>query len=345
MLSLVDTLRFVAADAFDNLDDVAGAAGSHSRRLQLERTKQWSTRYLISVVEGDLCAAVPLYVCRALNWPDPEYNPRSWGARIDCRPNDALLVGGRSDYRSSMHVSMIIPPAALRLLVRRLAEIAVRTGRALIFPFFYMETVELLDEFIRDAVAWFELGEDGEYVGTSTDTWEMNLPKDARYTWRRDRRAIAEAGVEVELTDWNNAKTYAASLIADHNNRKRLMDRPELVNARYQRWISCPDIEVVVFDGHTESCRGVSTGLVWRNNLEMHEIGVPDANGMANSRLSLYLALGAHAPIAYAQDRCLGRIRLGRGSRPSKSNRGAEFRRLYGGVATPRALEHLLEYC
>ncbi len=73
------SLRDLDAQEFDRLDASCGPVGCHARLVQLERDRRWSTEYLCAYEGRTLLAAVPLYRLRKGAWPDPSYDPATWG--------------------------------------------------------------------------------------------------------------------------------------------------------------------------------------------------------------------------------------------------------------------------
>src|SRR5262249_34661327 len=116
-------------------------------------------------------------------------------------------------------------------------------------------------------------------------------------------------------------------------------DHPEFAAMRYQQWELCPSVRLVVFRAATSGVSGVLTALVWRNDLELYEIGLTGTEGP--HRLAVYLSLMFHQPFAFARQEKLNNIRAGTASEVPKSSRGATLRNLYGGVLSAAATARL----
>ncbi len=93
---------------------------------------------------------------------------------------------------------------------------------------------------------------------------------------RRDRELIERAATTASVAPWQDAAPETAELIAEHNLRLGQPDHPEFVRMRYAQWAECA--RVLVFDARAGSHHGVLTALVWRDGLELHEIGLPPSD-------------------------------------------------------------------
>ena len=343
-IDVVDSLDDVDADAFDRLDSSAGAAGCYERTRQREADGRWRSRYLRAMDRGRLAAVVPLYTATGGTWPDPAYDPGTWGlpdgAAGDCAVERSLLVGGYADLRTGLPVDAdLLDGPGLRGLLAPIARLAAAEDRCLVFPYVYPRARRALDRACDGAIAWTVLGREAHIRGVSEPGWEAAQRKPVRYNLRHDRALIAEAGLRVGILSWPQAEKPASQLIAEHNLRKGRPDHPEFVRMRNQQWDSCASVEFTVFAGRAGPAAGFVTGWVWRDELEIYEIGLRGEEGP--QRFALYLDLVFHQPIRFAQERGLRGIRLGPAAERAKAGRGADFEDLYGGVLNARETRRL----
>lgn len=329
---IVDNGNFGSSE-FEALDRSAGAAGSLGRLRQVEQDGRWRTRYVRAVRGTELVAAVPVYTSVGNTWPDTAYDPRNW-----CLPADlvrslsadrCLVVGGVYDRRSSLPVRLDDPAGNVHDLLVSAARIAAAEGRALIFPYAYGRARRALDA-AADGIVWTRLareshfrdiGDHGRLIGSRV-----------RGVLRRDRRLIAAAELDASVVSWADAERVATPLIVEHNLRLGVPDHPEFVKMRYRQWSECADVELVVFSVAARSVAGVLTAVVWHDELELHEIGLPECQDAA--RIAVYLDLVFHQPLDYARRRGLRHVRAGTEAETPKHSRGAVFEELFGGVLT-----------
>lgn len=338
---VLDTAEFGAAE-FDALDRSAGAAGSLGRLRQVERDGRWRTRYAC-VARGDtLVASVPVYSSTAAAWPDGAYDPRNWGLDPDVvEPLSAdrcLLVGGVYDQRSSFPVELDERGDNVRDALRIMARIAAAEGRSLAFPYAYGRARRALDA-VADGVHWTRLARESHF--RDIDDPDRPIASRVRGVLRRDRRLIDAANLSASVLSWADAEPAALELIAGHNIRKDVPDHPEFVRMRYRQWSECTDVELVVFRVTAPAVTGILTALVWRDELELYEIGLPECDDSV--RIAVYLDLIFHQPMAYARRRGLRRIRAGSAAETPKGSRGAVLEDLFGGVLTIDATRELAD--
>ncbi|AUG80545.1 hypothetical protein CFP65_5864 [Kitasatospora sp. MMS16-BH015] len=338
-VDLVSELAAVDAEEFDALDATAGAVASYHRLAQHERDARWRVRYA-RVTDGPrLLAMLPTYACRGDRWADPSYDPARWpeSTAADTGPGGYLLVGGSADLRSGFHVG---PELRSRIgpLLTAVAGAAAAEGRGLLFPYAYGPTREVLDAATGGRISWAPVG--AEAVFAQALGGEAELSSRVRRVLRRDRNLIAEQEVEAAAWPWGEVAGEAAEVIAVHNTRKGLPDHPEFVRMRYAQWADCPSVELVVFTARTEGVRAVATGLVWRDELAVHEIALTGEDGPV--RLAAYVSVLYHQPARYGAERGLRLLRGGLAATAPKAMRGAEFRELHGGVLDAAATRELL---
>ncbi|MGW8366691.1 hypothetical protein ACWGK1_39905 [Streptomyces wedmorensis] len=320
---------------FDALDTTAGAASSFSRLRQHQEDGRWISRYLGWRDGEELRAVVPLYRSRMRAWADPSYDPRSWGLPDGvgdaCSPGTSLLVGGCADRRTGFHVDEETrAPGRLRKLLVEAARFAADEDRCLVFPYVYGTARTALDAATEGAVVWAELGREAHLFGLADPAWESGLPSKVRYRLRRDQRTIAGASMTDGEASWDEVGSWAAELISEHNAAKGQRELAEFVGFRLSTWAENPDVDVMVFTAEAGGRRGVQTILLWGDELEVYEIGLPAEEG--DERLALYLDLLFHLPIRYARARGIDHIRLGSKAETAKARRGGVFEPLYGGV-------------
>lgn len=338
-IEFVTGIDAIDAQEFDRLDPgaEAGAAACFGWTALREQDGRWHTRYL-SCTEGDrLLAFVPCYTPRGDRWPDPAYDPSGWGL-----PGGGVLtVGGHSDLRTGFPVSTAArDPARIRLLVRALARAAADEDRGLAFPYIYEPTRALIAQACDGAALWTPLGLEGHLRGdVSRPDWADGLGRYHRRNLRKDVELIDEAKVRTEVRSWPEVEDRAAKLIAQHNNDKGRFDHEEFVKLRARRWESCPGVEYLTFVADCGPVTGYVTACVWREELDLHEIGLSGEAG--TERKAAYLELLIHAPLRFARERGLRSIRLGAAATAVKKGRGAVFDQLYGGVLDVHATRRL----
>ncbi|MFE7275924.1 hypothetical protein [Streptomyces sp. NPDC057623] len=320
---------------FDALDTTAGAASSYSRLRQLEQDARWTGRYLGQFDGDEVRAAIPVYRYRMRSWPDPSYDPRSWGLpggiADECSPRASLMVGGCIDRRTGFHVDAETrTPGKLRKLLVEIARYAADEDMCLTFPYMYADAKSALAAATDDRVIWAELAREAHLLGLSDPGWESTLSSKTRYRLRQDQRRIAAVPMTVGEESWDEVDAWASGLIAEHNSGKGAHEHPEFVSFRYSGWQDNPDIGLMAFTARTADLRGVETILLWGNELEVYEIALTGEE--SDERFALYLNLLFHLPIQYARARGIDHIRLGSKTETPKALRGAVFENLYGGV-------------
>lgn len=195
-------------------------------------------------------------------------------------PDRALLVGGSADLRSSLHVAPGPQhPALAESALRRIAALAAAEGRGLVFPYFSQAARDTLTAASADRIAWRVLAREAHFGNILDPRREDRLSSQVRGVLRRDRRLLAQADLTGQVTSWPDMAAEAAELIAAHNIRKGKPDHPEFVRMRYQQWDQCHSIRLVVFTAAAPGVSGLLTALVWRDDLELYEIGLTGSEG------------------------------------------------------------------
>jgi hypothetical protein len=334
-IGLVDSIAGIPSAQFDLLDQTSGVVACHARVQQRELDGRWRVSYVRGTDGGCLRAAVPLYACRSVNWPDPAYDPRTWDlpdeVRKDCVPGRCLLVEGYENRRSGLHVGhSASDPRLLRRVLATAARAAGAQNRCLVFPYVSRAAMTALADASDGRIAWTMFGREGHLRDVSDPGWESRLGSRVRYNLRRDKSLIAAAGVTTTAFPWPAIEDKACELIASHNRRKGHPDHPEFVRMRTHQWASCDSVELVAFIATSRAVTGALTALVWNDELYLYEIGLDGEHGL--ERRAVYLELVFRQPISFAQSRQLRIIRLGQMAEMVKAGRGAVLEEVYGGV-------------
>ena len=344
-IDLIDSVSTVPAREFDRLDSSAGAAGCYDRMLQRESDGRWRRTYLRCVdgESGRLRALIPLYRTRGRTWPDPAYDPRTWGlpeeVADECTAQDSVIVGSYADLRTGLHVDPgLRSPENLRELLARIARVAAEENRSLVFPYVFREAQRVLTA-AEGAIAWKVLGQEAHLRGVADPAWETRLPGRMRRNFRLDRAAIAAAGLGGSMHAWHEVEDSVSELIAEHNVRLGRFDHAEFVKLRNRQWDRCEAVEFFVFATQSSTVNGYVTAWVWEDELDLYEIGLRGEAGP--DRFAAYVDLAFGQPLRFAQARGLNRIRLGMAAEKTKSVRGAVFTNVYGGVLNARETKRL----
>jgi hypothetical protein len=341
---VVSQINDIPAARFDALDAAAGGAGSHARLRQREGDGRWHTRYLCAWDAGLLLAAVPLYRPRFARWSDSWYDPGAWPLSdpyaAACTPGESLLVGGCSGLRSTLHTDPALRDAdAFGEVLARIAALAAEEDRGLIFPYLYGDCARALGRAGRGLLEPGVIARDGLLRGFAEPDWEAGIGWRVRRHLNEDRRLIDTVAPAVRFVPWPEAEDLACKLIAAHSGSKNRPDHPEAVRMRYREWDECEGAECLAVVGESANVTGVVAAVVWRDELDLVEIGLDGFEG--RERLGVYLDLAFHAPMAYAREHGLRVIRLGVEATLAKSLRGVEIVELYGALASPAATRAL----
>lgn len=324
---VLTTLRDLDAQEFDRLDASCGPVGCHSRLLQLERDRRWSTEYLCAYEGSTLVAAVPLYRLKASAWPDPSYDPASWGLDQPLPPADFTVVGGRSGLLSSLHVASGI--SATWRHVRLIEELLAREPRrSLLLPFLTENQLEPWKEVLGPGLKHQVSGADARFERPLA---AAVLPRKVRQTLNADQRTAERFGVESAVRTWSEVRSFAAGLIARNNRAYGLPDAEQLVDFRIRQWEACEDVSVVVLTANALGEQGVMVGVIWRDWIDLQEMGITGEPSAV--RRTLYAQLLFHLPIQFAcRHGGVRHIRAGLKSEQPKAIRGASFVPLTGGM-------------
>jgi hypothetical protein len=326
------SLRDLGAQEFDRLDVSCGPVGCHSRLLQLERDHRWSTEYLCAYEGSTLVAAVPLYRLKVSAWPDPSYDPASWGLDQPLPPAEVTVVGGRSGLLSSLHIASDV--SATWRHVRLIEELLAREPRrSLLLPFLTENQLQPWKETLGSGLKHQVFGADARFdrplaAAALPDT---ALPRKVRQTLNADQRMAERFGVESAVRTWSEVRSFAAGLIARNNRAYGLPDAEQLVDFRIRQWEACEGVSVVVLTASALGEHGVTVGVIWRDWMDLQEMGL--TGDPSAVRRTLYAQLLFHLPIRLArQHGGVKHIRAGLKAEQPKAIRGASFVPLTGGT-------------
>lgn len=336
-IDLTGHIAGIAEEQFDRLDPDVGVLGCYTRVKLREADGRWRVTYVRAVEAGTLKAAVPLYASRMTDWPDPAYDPANWGlpptVSQGCTAARCLVVGSFEERCSALHVERSArEPGQLRQILAAIARTAASQDRHLSFPYFSSGAADALSAAAYGRIAWAPLGPEAIIRGLSDPGWEASLPKRIRYNLRHDRELIEAAAIIGGHCSWAEAEDTASELIAKHNVKHGHIDHPEFVRARQRLWTGFPQAEHFVFTVRSPAVTGVEVAVVWRDELDLREMGLAGEEGP--ERRAAYLDLAFHQPIRFAQSRGLRLIRFGMEAGKVKAGRGAVLQDLYGGVMT-----------
>jgi hypothetical protein len=314
------SLRDLDGQEFDRLDTSCGPAGSHARLVQLERDRRWSAEYLCAYEGGTLLAAVPLYRLRKGAWPDPSYDPAALGLDQPLAPADITVVGGRSGLLSTLHVASEI--VGSRRHIRLIEELLAREPRrSLLLPFLTEDQQRPWKEILGARLRHEVLGADARFDRPLAGA---ELPRKVRQTLARDQRRAESYGVESAVTTWSEVRASAAGLIAANNQAYGLPDAEQLVDFRIRQWEACEGVRVVVLTAKAHGEHGLTVGVIWRDWMDLQEMGLTGAPG--DLRRTLYAQLLFHLPVRLARSHGgVRHIRAGLKAEQPKAIRGASF--------------------
>jgi hypothetical protein len=335
-ISILSDLDSVDAGRFNALDPGCSALCCHGHTLIRENDGRWRVRYLRCVDDaGELAAVIPLYTSKAESWSDPAYDPATWpfdAAPAALAPSAALLVGGRSDLRSSLHARPdLLASPDLRRVLARVAALAAEEGRGLVLPYLPPASREALTRAGGERISWALLGRAARLRGVTEPDWHARIGSHARATLRKDQRLFDSVPMKVAVRTWPEVEDYACAMFAEHNVGLGSPDHPEIARLRNRELMDCAEVELVVFTCETEHVFAVVAGLVWNGELILHELGLR-GDGGERERLAVYLNLSFHESVRYARERGLRDVLLGMKATATKSSRGCVFEDVYGGV-------------
>lgn len=330
------SLRDLDAREFDRLDASCGPVGSHARLVQLERDYRWSTEYLCAWENGTLLAAVPLYRLRKGAWPDPTYDPATWGSDQRPVPSDSTVVGGRSGLLSSLHLAPAV--RGTRRHLRLIEELVTRESRrSLLLPFLPPGELRSWQEVLGPRLSCLDLGADARFDGHLAGEAPTRR---VRQALGADQRMADKYGLTTSVRTWAQVRADAASLIAANSQARGLPDAEQLVDFRVRQWEACDGVRVVVLTAQAHGEQGIVVCVVWRDWIDLQEAGLTGEH--SDLRRTLYAQLLFHLPVRFAAEHGgIRHLRAGLKAEQPKAIRGASFVPLAGGTFTsaPRAPE------
>lgn len=322
------------APHFDELDDDIGPVGSRARLLSLERDSRWEVCYHRFAQGADPVAVVPVYRRRTKKWLNPLYTPSFPGQHDSPIPPElCVVVGGVDGLLSSLHVRHDLrQPGIYRAIMSSLSTVYRERGMYLYFPHFRSTELDLISAALGAPLERRLTGADAR-LDRLFDDWGQSLRSKQRATLRRDAADSKRLGIETTVCSWADAADHAAVLIAGHHHAKGSPEHPALVDRRIRQWEQCSEFEVLVLKAHADDVQGVLVALIWRDWMDLLEIGLTHGHG--EMRRCVYAQLAAHLPAAIGKARGLKKLRAGPESQAAKAARGAFFYNVESGLAPP----------
>jgi hypothetical protein len=316
-VTVADALDEVGADELFALDGTLGALGSRGRLVQHTGDPRWEASYVVARDDGRLVAAVPLFLGHGEQWSDQIHQPADWGNPGAPVQENSALVGGRLEIRGSLRCDD--EPDVLRAVGDACREKL--SGREVFFGYFD-ERQRRLAEAMFGPVQWLVEYEDFDYPREVVLGDLADVPRNVRQSIRAGERKVAQLGIETAVVPWTEYEGGGCDLIAAQNQRKGVVDHAALVAYRLDQWRECDDVSVYVAHAGTGEEEGAVSLLVYRDEIEVYEVGLPDGNGP--SRRTLYSCLTFDAPRRLAQELSLTKVRAGLGAAKPKRIRGAQ---------------------
>ncbi|CCH30847.1 hypothetical protein ABZ816_01100 [Actinosynnema sp. NPDC047251] len=312
---VADSLDEVGAEEFHALDGTLGALGSRGRLAQHTGDPRWTARYVLARDGGRLVAAVPLFLGHGTQWSDQVNWPGDWADGQQPVQEKSALVGGRLEIRGSLRCAA--DPGVARAVGEACRDELV--GREVFFGYFDQRQQALADS-VFGPVRWLVQYEDFDYpaqvLGDLAD-----VPRSVRQSIRAGERKIVEFGIEATVVPWAEYEGSACALIAAQNKRKAMTDHAALAEYRLDRWAACDGVSVYIAHATTGTEEGAVSLLVYRDEIEVYEVGLPEGDGP--SRRTLYSCLTFDEPRRLARELGLRKIRAGLGAGQPKKIRGA----------------------
>jgi hypothetical protein len=316
-VTVADALDEVGADELFALDGTLGALGSRGRLVQHTGDPRWEARHVVARDDGRLVAAVPVFLGHGEQWSDQIHQPADWGYPGAPVQEKSALVGGRLEIRGSVRCDD--DPDVLRAVGD--ACRAELSGREVFFGYFD-ERQQRLAEAMFGPVEWLVRYEDFDYPPEVVQGELADLPRDVRQSIRAGERKVAQFGIETAVVPWAEYEGSGCDLIAAQNKRKGIADHAALVGYRLDQWSECDEVSVYLAHATTGDEEGAVSLLVYRDEIELYEVGLPDGNGP--SRRTLYSCLTFDEPRRLAQELGLTKVRAGLGAAQPKRIRGAQ---------------------
>jgi hypothetical protein len=316
-VEFADGLDGVGGDELLALDGTLGALGSRGRLVQHTGDPRWAARYVVARNGDRLVAAVPIFLGHGTQWSDQIHQPADWGYPGAPVQEKSALVGGRLEIRGSLRC--VDDPDVLRAVGD--ACRAELSGREVFFGYFDQRQ-QRLAEAMFGPVEWLIQYEDFDYPPEVVQGALADLPRDVRQSIRAGERKIAQFGIEASVAPWPEYAGSGCALIAAQNKRKGMVDHAALVGYRLDRWDECDEVSVYVAHATMADDEGAVSLLVYRDEVEVYEVGLPEGDGP--SRRTLYSCLTFDEPRRLAQELGLVKVRAGLGAAQPKKIRGAQ---------------------
>jgi hypothetical protein len=315
---------------FDDLDHDLGPGGSCGRLLALEGDRRWVVEYHKFSSGGEPAAVVPVYRRRPRSWPNSFFTPDFGDAAGVPGTDECLLVGGRDGLNPSFHVrEQMRTPEVYSEIVAAIVGSCGQKIRYLYFPCFRKSELDLIGASAAVSLRRVPIGEDARLDRLFGD-WDKDLRTRHRKTLRRDVVAAERLGVRTAACSWREGREVAVPLIVEHNQRMGNVDRPDLVDFRIRQWEGQDGVRVLVYKAWTRSVMGVLAATVWRDWMELREIGMSVGDG--EERRCVYAQLIAHLPVETGREMGLRRLGAGFSARRPKAQRGAFFLEVESGL-------------
>jgi hypothetical protein len=316
-VEVVENLDGIGADEMFALDATLGALGSRGRLVQHTGDPRWQARYVVVRDGGTLAAAVPVFLGRVGRWSDQIHQPSDWGWPDALVQEKSALVGGRLEIRGSLRCAD--DPAVLRAVADVCREEL--AGRE-VFLGYLDEQQQRLAEAVFGPVDWLVRYEDFDYAEAVVRGDLANVPRAVRQSIRAGERKAEQLGIEAVVVPWADYDGTGCELIAAQNRRKGMTDHAALVGFRLDQWEECGEVSVYVAHATMGDEEGAVTLLVYRDEVEVYEVGLPDGDGP--SRRTLYSCLTFDEPRKLARELGLTTIRAGLDAAQPKKIRGAQ---------------------
>jgi hypothetical protein len=285
--------------------------------VQLTGDPRWAASYVVARDGDRLVAAVPVFLGHGTQWSDQIHQPADWGYPGTPVQEKSALVGGRLEIRGSLRCAD--DPDVLRAVGD--ACRAELSGREVFFGYFDQRQ-QRLAEAMFGPVEWLIQYEDFDYPPEVVRGALADLPRDVRQSIRAGDRKIAQFGIEASVVPWSEYAGSGCALIAAQNKRKGMVDHAALVGYRLDQWDECDEVSVYVAHATMGDDEGAVSLLVYRDEVEVYEVGLPEGDGP--SRRTLYSCLTFDEPRRLAQELGLVKVRAGLGAAQPKKIRGAQ---------------------
>lgn len=214
--SIVESIHAVPAAEWEHLARPAGFYLSHRWLAGEEEDPTATCAYvLVRDGEGDLLAAAPLYLVR--EEPNDRYRP---GAVLPSRPRPHVIAGARRGYHNTPLTAPGLPAgqrdACLILLRDAARRFADRHDTTHWWPYLTAPAATRLARVYPERPHF--LADDAliPLPGAGIDDYIASLPSQRRVGVRRERRAFAEAGLDVRHQVLADCFEAAGVLLAGH---------------------------------------------------------------------------------------------------------------------------------